>query len=93
MSRAAIKLALRAAMMREPFAAELDCFCRALLEACPDGRVYVSAKPYRLSMQNELIVKLLAEGRTISEVVRTTGASRDAVRWVGRKTGLKPPRR
>ena len=92
MSRPAIKLALRAMLARDPTAEEMGTFCRRLLEACPGGRVYISAKVHSVAMENDPIAKLVAAGYTIAGAARELGATRDKVRWVGRKTGLLAPR-
>ena len=90
MSRPAIKLALRAMLARDPTEEELGVFCRRLLQACPSGRVYVSAKVHSVSMENEAILKLLATGCSVAVVARAFGVTRDKVLWAKRKTGLQP---
>ncbi len=82
MSRAAFVIALSRVLKRQPTPEDVATFTATLLEACPEGRVYVSAKTCSDSDRSEAIANLWAQGLGVRAIARCLGIHRRQVRAV-----------
>lgn len=84
MSRAAIIIALSRVLHRQPTAEDMATFCAELLQACPEGRVYISARIVTEDERPRTIASMLAEGMSIRAIARELECDRRDVRKVAR---------
>jgi DNA-binding NarL/FixJ family response regulator len=80
MSRAAIIVALARVLQRQPTPEEFDAFRLTLLQACPEGRVYLSPQTPSACERRDEIQRLRHTGMSIRAIARELKCHRREVR-------------